>query len=151
MMTKYFRGNYILAIGQSFAILSIDETATDFISEKIIFFEGADGNVHTLSHRMKYPKIIFPLINTVTVDQIDIIKSNITTTIFSKYSTQLASINYNYNVNLVEETNSLISLLLHKFPAFMNSVETQSMNFDLRALITRYKSVVVITEGFIQL
>ncbi len=149
MTTKFFRGNYILGVGQPFAILSIDETPTDFILEKIIFFEGADGNVHPLSNKIKYSKDLFPLLNTLQEDQIDIIESDIATLILDKYPTQLKSIGYNYNINIVEEMDSLISLLLHKFEAFMNSAQTHTMNQDLRNLIIKYKSIVVITEGFI--
>ena len=145
METKFYMRNFIF--GQLYVIISATENQTDFIAEKIIIFvEGLNGPIITLSQRIEYPKIPnypYSLEDFISWQVQDCESAIFYEILFKKYKSVLEQYCYNINTKLSEANKSLIiSLLRDKFPAILTNIENNTINKNLKELIGLYKSII---------
>ena len=149
METKFFTGNYTLGIGHPYVILSTDQDATDFHSEKIIIFEGFNGQPSFLAYRTKYPMLPGRTIEDFILNEIQTCKEDILHRIlFQKYQQQLQAINYNVKIELTETNANILAFLRDKFPNELNNIKSRTTNEKLKSLIDIYQLIVVERNDF---
>ena len=149
METKFYTGNYTLGIGQPYVILSIYDDDTDFHSEKIIIFEGFNGQKSFLAYRTKYPKITGRTIDDFKATEFQTSKDDILHKIlFTKYYKELQAVNFNVKIELQEANANIIGFLRDKFPAELNNIKSRSINDGLKSLIGVYQSIVIERNDF---
>ncbi|MCA6460956.1 MAG: hypothetical protein IM571_04895 [Chitinophagaceae bacterium] len=149
METKFYTGNYSLTLGQPYVIISASESQTDFTAEKIIIFEGFNGQQIILGNRVKYPKISNRSLEDFISSEVQVCKDDIFYKIlFTKYKTELEQRNYNVNIELRETNTNIISLLRDKFPRLLTNIKNNTMNEKLNALIGLYQSIVIERNDF---
>jgi hypothetical protein len=149
METKFFTGNYSLTLGQPYVIISAKENENEYIAEKIIIFEGFDGQHTFLANKVKHPKVLERSLNDFILSEIQVCKDDIFYKIlFTKHKTELAKRNYNVNIELRETNPNIISLLRDKFPTILNNIKNQTMNEKLKAQIKLYQSIVIERKDF---
>lgn len=149
METKFYTGNYSLTLGQPYVIISASESPTDFTAEKIIIFEGFNGQQTILANRVKYPKISDRSLQDFISSEVQVCKDDIFYKIlFTKYKAELEQRNYNVNIELRETNTNIISLLRDKFPTILTNIKNNTMNEKLKALIGLYQSIVIERNDF---
>ncbi len=149
METKFYTGNYSLTLGQPYVIISATESTTDFTAEKIIIFEGFNGQQTVLANRVKYPKISDRSLEDFISSEVQVCKDDIFYKIlFTKYKNELEQRNYNVNIELRETNINIISLLRDKFPTILTNIKNNTMNDKLKALIELYQSIVIERNDF---
>lgn len=149
METKYYTGNYTLGIGQPYVILSIDQDPNYFHSEKIIIFDGFDGQKSFHAYRTKYPIMTGGTMDDFISTEIQTCKEDILHKIlFSKYYTQIQAINFNVKIELVETNANVLGLLRDKFPTELENIKSRSINEKLKLLIALYQSIIIERNDF---
>lgn len=149
METKFYVGNYSLTLGQPFVIISASEREIDFMAEKIIIFEGFNGQQTILANRIKYPKISDRSLQDFISSELQVCKDDIFYKIlYTKYKVELEQRNYNINIELRETNTNIISLLRDKFPLILTNIKNNTMNEKLRTLIDLYQSIVIERNDF---
>lgn len=149
METKFFTGNYSLILGQPYVIISAEGNESEFIAEKIIIFEGFNGQQTVLASRIKYPKIADRSLTDFVASEVQVCKDDIFHKIlFTKYKAELERRNYNVNIDLIETNQNILSLLRDKFPTILNNIKHHTINDKLKALIELYKSIVIERNDF---
>lgn len=149
METKFYTGNYSLAIGQPFVIISAEEKETEFIAEKIIILNAYDGKQTLLAYRIKYPKINNRTLNDFILSEIQVCKDDIFHKIlFVKYKKQLEKLNFNVIIELTETNSNILSYFREKFPDILDNIKNHTVNGELKALIKLYQSIVIERNDF---
>lgn len=149
METKFYTGNYSLTLGQPYIIISASESSTDFTAEKIIIFEGFNGQKTILANRVKYPKISGRSLEDFISSEVQVCKDDIFYKIlFTKYKSELEQRNYNVNIELTETNTNIISLLRDKFPTILTNIKNNTINEKLKILIGLYQSIVIERNDF---
>lgn len=149
MKTKFYTGNYSLSLGQPYVIISATESTTDFIAEKIIIFEGFNGQQTVLANRVKYPKILDRSLEEFISSEVQVCKDDIFYKIlFTKYKNKLEQRNYNVNLELSETNTNIISFLIEKFPIILTNIKNNTMNDKLKELIELYQPIVIERNDF---
>lgn len=149
METIFFTGNYTLGIGHPYVILTTDQDAVKFHSEKIIIFEGFNGQTSFLAYRTNYPKLSGRTIEDFISNEIQTCKDDILHKIlFAKYEQQLQAINYNVKIELIETNANILAFLRDKFPAVLNNIKSRTINDKLKSQIEIYQSIVVERDDF---
>jgi hypothetical protein len=149
METKFYTGNYSLTLGQPYLIISASESPTDFTAEKIIIFEGFNGQQTILANRVKSQKISDRSLEDFISSEVQICKDDIFYKIlFTKHKNELEQRNYNVNIELREINASIISLLRDKFPTILTNIKNNTMNEKLKILIELYQSIVIERNDF---
>jgi hypothetical protein len=149
METKLYTGNYSLTLGQPYVIISASENQTDFTAEKIIIFEGFNGQQTFLANRVKYPKISDRSLQDFIASELQVCKDDIFFKIlFTKYKVELEQRNYDVNIELIETNTNIISLLRDKFPSILTNIKNNTMNGKLKTLIGLYQSIVIERNDF---
>lgn len=149
METKFYTGNYSLTLGQPYVIISANETPTEFTAEKIIIFEGFNGQQTILANRVKYPKISGRSLADFISSEVQVCKDDIFHKIlFTKYKNELEQRNYNVNIELTETNTNIISLLRDKFPTILTNIKNNTANVNLKTHIELYQSIVIERNDF---
>lgn len=149
METKIFTGSYSLTLGQPYVIISATENDVDFIAEKIIIFEGFDGQQTVLANRVRYPKTSDRSLKEFILSEIQVCNDDIFYKILlTKYKAELERRNYTVDTELRETNTNIISLLRDKFPAILNKIKVHTINDKLRVLIELYLSIVIERNDF---
>ncbi len=149
METKFYTGNYSLTLGQPYVIISATEHESTFQAEKIVIFEGFNGQQTVLANRVKYPKISVRSLDEFISSEIQLCKDDIFYKIlYTKYHDELERRNYNVNVELRETNADIISLWRDKFPEILSIIRDNTINEKLKEVIKLYQSIVIERNDF---
>ena len=149
METKFYTGNYLLAIGQPYVIISAKEENEYFIGEKIIIFEAFTGQILSKGNRIKFPKISGRTLDDFILSELQICQDDIFHKIlYPNFKAQLVRLNYNVIIDLRESNSNILSLIRDKFPEILIAIHDTTINEKLKALIKIYKSIVIERNDF---
>jgi hypothetical protein len=149
METKFFTGNYSLTLGQPYVIISATEKDSTFQAEKIVIFEGLNGQQIVLANRVKYPRIENRSLDEFISSELQVCKDDIFYKIlYTNYFDELERRNYNVNVELRETNPNIISLLKDKFPIILSNIRDNTINEKLKELIELYQSIEIERKDF---
>lgn len=139
METKFYKGDYISTIGTPYLIISASENENNFTAEKIIIFDGFNGQPNVLVDIIKYPKISGRSLDDFISSEIQVCKNAIFHEILvPNYQTELGIKNFNIKINLEKSDVSIINIFIEKFPIILINIREITINETLKHLIPIY-------------